>query len=255
MKIVLKVFINQYSKKGEDMFCKYCGQKNQENSKFCQNCGGKVEEQNNTNVTTNNIQNSVPTINAPQKNDNKLILIIAVIIGICAIALPIIMMNGDKIEEKDYKDQDENKVDNSVEPEINHPVNTDKVQYGGYSFDIPYEYNKMEYEGNLLVYPNDSTWMIMFMFSDSNFYQLKEQTELIDVMLGAQYDNVSSVLKTHQGVEYILTDVMADGEEMQIIITDVGNNKVLMSLIMPMSNDVTFDELFNLAFPIIITVE
>ena len=42
---------------------------------------------------------------------------------------------------------------------------------------------------------------------------------------------------------------------MQIIITDAGNNKVLMTLIMPTSPSVTLEELFNLAFPIIMSVK
>ena len=164
------------------MFCKYCGQKNQEHAKFCQNCGGKLEEQITPSPAVNQTTPAA-TVSIPQKNDNKLILIIAVIIGICAIALPIIFMNKNNSEEKNDNKKEDTQVDNPTTPDIDTSVNNDKVQYGGYSFDIPYEYNKMEYDGNLAVYPNDSSWMMMFMFSESSFYELKNNTSLFDAMM------------------------------------------------------------------------
>ena len=95
----------------------------------------------------------------------------------------------------------------------------------------------------------------MFVFSDGEFDVLKTQLDVLDATLAEQYANASSQYKTYQGNEYILTDFVSDGSKMQMILTDVGNGKILMTLMMPLDTSVTFNNLFDIAFPIAIRVK
>lgn len=250
------------------MFCKYCGSKIPENAKFCQNCGGKLDvnlsaqmSNNNAVLTPNNnstSMNNIPMTNSTSKSNNTILLIFLIIVGICAIVVPIIFMGNDSLKETENKSNEETNIKNEEdknEPEIEYPKDTTNVQYGGYTFEIPTEYTNMEYDGNLAVLPSDGSWIIMFVFSDANFNELKTQISLLDSMLSEQYPNASSEYKTYQGYEYILTNFTSDGKEMKMVLTDVGNDKLLMSLLMPMDTSVTFDDLFSIAFPIIINVK
>lgn len=255
------------------MFCKYCGSKMPENAKFCQNCGGQTESNSNpqVNVPVNNpVVNNQPVNNMPINNvpmttngpkNNNMLLIILVIVGICAIAVPIIltvMNDSDKVEDSKKEDTTIKNEDKDEEPEteIEYPTtNTTSVQYSGYTFAIPNEYTYMEYEGNLAVLPSDSSWIVMFVFSDGEFDDLKTQLPVLDATLAEQYENASSEYKTYQGEEYILTDFVSDGSTMQMILTDAGNGKILMSLLMPIDASVTFDDLFYIAFPIVTSVK
>lgn len=257
------------------MFCKYCGSKMPENAKFCQNCGGSNEPITGGNAPVNNqpvVNNPIPpqpvnnptmnntpmTNNTPKKN-NTILLIVLIIIGICAIAVPIILTavnkGNDDEEIKENTNVNNEQKEEEKEPEVEYPTNTIEVQYSGYTFAIPKEYTYMEYEGNLALIPSDSSWIIMFVFSDGEFDVLKTQLDVLDDTLADQYENASSQYKTYQGYEYILTDFVSDGSKMQMILTDAGNGKILMTLTMPLDTSVTFNDLFEIAFPIAISVK
>ena len=257
------------------MFCKYCGSKMPENVKFCPNCGGSNEQPvggssqvnnqpvNNSPIPPQTVNNSTvnnhPMMNNTPKNNNTVLLIVLIIIGICAIAVPIILttVNKDNEEEKTQENTNVNNEheEEENEPEVEQPANIIEVQYSGYTFSIPKEYTYMEYEGNLALLPSDSSWLIMFVFSEGDFDVLKTQLDVLDSTLAGQYEMATSQYKTYQGHEYILTDFVSDGEKMQMILTDVGNDKILMSLLMPIETSVSFNDLFYIAFPIVTSVK
>ena len=105
------------------MFCKYCGSKIPENAKFCQNCGGKLDvnlsvqmSNNNAVLTPNNnstSMNSIPMTNSASKSNNTILLIFLIIVGICAIVVPIIFMGNDSLKETENKSNEETNINKS----------------------------------------------------------------------------------------------------------------------------------------------
>lgn len=253
------------------MFCKCCGSKLEPNSKFCQNCGSKMEV--NAQPPLNNspigINNYVPNQPIKKNNSGLLIIMIILVMVISGVSIFMIIRKENSNEEMrepieenaNINNESSNNTDNNnnnnnevVEPN-QQPENTTEVEYGGYTFYLPEKYLNMEYEGNLTLYDMDSTWLIMFTISDSSYSELKLELTEFDKILSESYSDVKSTIKKHQGIEYISTTAKTDGNDIQMIMTDLDNSKILMTLMMPLVESVTFEQLFELAFPIITTVK
>ncbi len=227
------------------MNCKKCGTLMPENAKFCQYCGA----QNDINVMTinNNPMMSQPVnndaMNQPMMNQtmnnvplqpnkgssNPLLFIILIIVGICAIAIPIVM--------------------------VMIKGNTREVEFNGYTFHIDKSYVDSIEDNSLAIRPANEDWFILFQTTAANYDELKTQIDSLDIIMGAQYEGSTTELKSYKGKEYILTTVNEQGIDMEILYTDLGNNEVLLTLLMPIDDSITFDELLDKAFPIIESVE
>lgn len=242
------------------MYCKNCGVKNPENAKFCQNCGGRIE---NVVVSNNVLINNVPINNEPMNNvqinnplvnnlpnnglietqkkkGNPIFFLALIVFGICAITIPLFLGN------KSQTTKEDNPIDQTSSSE------TTQVKYNGYTFDIPKEYYYTYYEENLMIYSDTASWAIMFFINDNNFTNYKLQLDSLKSSFAEDYDGVQVSLENYQGYEYILVEYISDGQEIQMIMLEFDSDKTILIGLATYNSDVSFDSLFNIAFPIAI---
>lgn len=85
-------------------FCSKCGYKNKDNAQFCKKCGNHFDS-----VKSNNIETK--TENKPKKNNNVLIIAIAIIVCVAIIASAFVLLNTDIIGTNDSTALENNSSD------------------------------------------------------------------------------------------------------------------------------------------------
>lgn len=228
------------------MNCPKCGILLGEGDKFCKNCGASVasvEQQpvNSINpavpqpVSTqpvNTLSQPKPAYNgyygAPNANNanssNKILLIIIGLLVVAIIVAGVIVIP--KLTEKTPvpTNSNTNQGTNTVTP-----VSTGtKVDYEGYTFEVPSDVKYEIYQGSLLL-SDDSTWLVELAFSDGNFDLFK--TKLTEIQQEFQNRGITAknlTVKTYGGTEMLTVELYQGGENMLMCYAKLTSSKTIV---------------------------
>ena len=267
------------------MFCKNCGKQIDADSKFCQYCGQSLIGTNASNIavpnyTLNTNYNSIPT-HPPitnynsmpnnmvqQKSSNPILVMMIVVFLIFAVAIPvIIILVGGSDESALEKESTKEEVETPEYPDIEQPNNdkpntpsvdngnTKIVNHDGYNYTLSNNYINYDYEGNFAVYDNSNSWLLMFKIVEHPFKTYKDNIDILDSDLSEKYDNVITELKKYKNTEYIETDLVSDGIPMRMLYFEFDSDTTVLAMLMTLSEKIELDSLFDIAYPIIISIE
>ena len=230
------------------MNCKRCGSPLTENDQFCKSCGAAANEslaQQNTVNEQSTVQteqpvsgyNSQPTQNvmggqpqnnfgqqgwangyntqpnynqAPQKNNSNvkyIILGVVILVAIIAVVFIVSMFTGNN---------DNSSLSGNGN---NNPTNVNskssyKVNFKGFTFNIPDNLIYEEDNGVLLIGDESGTWMTQIELEQGNFSQLKaNKAQLQSAMQQNGFASTAAELKNLGGVEYITLELTASGQK------------------------------------------
>lgn len=267
------------------MFCKNCGKQIDADSKFCQYCGQSLIGTNASNIavpnyTLNTNYNSIPT-HPPitnynsmpnnmvqQKSSNPILVMMIVVFLIFAVAIPvIIILVGGSDESALEKESTKEEVETPEYPDIEQPNNdkpntpsvdngnTKIVNHDGYNYTLSNNYINYDYEGNFAVYDNSNSWLLMFKIVEYPFKTYKDNIDILDSDLSEKYDNVITELKKYKNTEYIETDLVSNGIPMRMLYFEIDSDTTVLAMMMTLSEKIELDSLFDIAYPIIISIE
>lgn len=267
------------------MFCKNCGKQIDADSKFCQYCGQSLIGTNASNIavpnyTLNTNYNSIPTHppitnynsmpnNMVQpKSSNPILVMMIVVFLIFAVAIPvIILLVGGSDESALEKESTKEEVETPEYPDIEQPNNdkpntpsvdngnTKIVNHDGYNYTLSNNYINYDYEGNFAVYDNSNSWLLMFKIVEYPFKTYKDNIDILDSDLSEKYDNVITELKKYKNTEYIETDLVSNGIPMRMLYFEIDSDTTVLAMMMTLSEKIELDSLFDIAYPIIISIE
>lgn len=267
------------------MFCKNCGKQIEVDSKFCQYCGQSLIDTNTSNpavpnYTLNTNYNSIPTqpmVNnyssmpnnsAQQQNGNPILVMMVVVFMLLAVAIPVVAFlvgdNDDSTVEKEsgkeeveipeYPDIEQPDIEEPNNPSIDNG-NTKIVNHDGYNYTISTNYISEDYDGNFVVYDNSASWILMFSIAEYPYETYKNNIKIVDAELSSTYDNVTTEFKKYQNTEYIETDLISEGMPMRMLYFPVDSDTTVLVMLMTLSENASLDSLFNIAYPIIVSIE
>lgn len=267
------------------MFCKNCGKQIDADSKFCQYCGQSLIGTNASNIavpnyTLNTNYNSIPT-HPPitnynsmpnnmvqQKSSNPILVMMIVVFLIFAVAIPVIIfLVGGSDESALEKESTKEEVETPEYPDIEQPNNdkpntpsvdngnTKIVNHDGYNYTLSNNYINYDYEGNFAVYDNSNSWLLMFKIVEYPFKTYKDNIDILDSDLSEKYDNVITELKKYKNTEYIETDLVSNGIPMRMLYFEIDSDTTVLAMMMTLSEKIELDSLFDIAYPIIISIE
>lgn len=267
------------------MFCKNCGKQIEVDSKFCQYCGQSLIDTNTSNpavpnYTLNTNYNSIPTqpmVNnyssmpnnsAQQQNGNPILVMMVVVFMLLAVAIPVVVFlvgdNDDSTVEKEsgkeeveipeYPDIEQPDIEEPNNPSVDNG-NTKIVNHDGYNYTISTNYISEDYDGNFVVYDNSASWILMFSIAEYPYETYKNNIKIVDAELSSTYDNVTTEFKKYQNTEYIETDLISEGMPMRMLYFSVDSDTTVLVMLMTLSETASLDSLFNIAYPIIVSIE
>lgn len=193
------------NRKKDNMKCNKCGATVAPEQKFCNMCGSSLENMVNTNNSINNYQTPnnqyVPyQPQVPKKTNNVLIIIVVAII---AISLVIItwLLTSDGIG-----NNNSNRNSNDPVP-VTPVVNTTKVKYSGFVFEVPDEY-LYEIDSNGFVITDDKTWAANVKVGNGSFDKLKmNKSQMKSLVESRGLQATDAVIKDYNGLELVTLEV------------------------------------------------
>lgn len=188
--------------------------------------------------------------NQQKKKKDMLLFIIIAIIGIAVIAVPIILnMNKDKKEDDTSKGNNDTNNGENTNNKGNINNTTKEVEYDGFVFQIPKNYNTSIASDGLTIQAD--TWFAMIETETGSYDYFKNATDYLKSYMAASGFTVGEVkIKTFNGVEFLTAEIAQDELEMILAYAKLTDNEVAVIVVANYSYTVDETLLNNIA-PII----
>ena len=240
------------------MNCVRCGSPVDSGDKFCKSCGAPVGTVNQPNVgvqsgsvnTLNNMNNAQPTYGySGARNQNNgtnpiLVGIIAVLVVGIIVALVILVP---KLNNNDSNNTKTSTPDsgNTVAPVASTGT---KVEYSGYTFNIPDDVKYSLSDGYLYVADYGVTWAAKMAVINGDFNTLDQNKSLLKSELEANGYKIGTVeTKTYAGLKILTLEAEVDSAKSILAYAKISSNQIICFELAAKSNTYKYDSLNTIA--------
>lgn len=243
------------------MNCKKCNATLAENDRFCKNCGTPVNEANiqqnqmgNKQAVNQNYSQSMQqtygnpiNYDYPSQKVNVAKYVVFGMLGVFAIVVISVVVIAISV----LNDNLSGGNNNFDITQTGSSKSTYKVNFKGFSFNIPDNLSYEEESGVLLIGDEEGTWMTQIEIEEGSFTQLKANKSQLQTMM-QQNGYTSSIAqeKTLGGVEFITMEISYSGQNVIVALTRANSMYFIGVTAMNLDNEFDYSLLETIA-PII----
>ncbi len=270
------------------MNCKNCGTPVSAGIKFCPSCGSPIEDgqpqMNNANqnltpptgIVNQTTYNQQPSMNTSQpqqpannmpynqqpvmspytnmnnkKNNNKIFIIVGVVVGIILFAIIVGSMISNSKDSKSGSSNANGSTNTNSSSNTN--TNYTEITLNDYKFQVPSNYTGTISNGRLQLTGVDGKSVALIGIINGNYTQIaSSQSYIKSYMQNSGYTVNKIGTKTISGREFVVGEVSQSGKNMLMGYTKLDNNRLFMLVVANIYYTIDYN-LFNDVVPIIIT--
>lgn len=205
------------------MNCKKCGAPLTAGDQFCKNCGQSV--------------------NGPIQNNNsnggsKLTIVLVVIIVLLVGVVGYFLLNKNNTPTP----SGDNENNNPATPTTT-KVQTYKINYSGYTFEIPNNYTYKTTTDGFTIVDDAETVAGFGSIVDGSYSVLKSRHAAFKTRLATAYTITNDGYKTYDGREYMVFEVVSNGQNVILALTKLDEVKTLSLSIANVNNTIDYKDL------------